>query len=231
MGTVAGRGSWVAGAVVALLCSSARAQLVETSIEPVGVGDWTATAARTVGSGNSVLQAEAGWPGIGFTWLKGMDERSDLGLHIALNYGFEGTSSTATGFNLAVPYRRTLGTMGDTAFAFEMQPGISIYKNNDVNNNGVLFGVGGPIGVVAGFHVSPPLTLDLAAEVPVLISFSNPAGFLFGPQFGGGGEYLIDRNLAITARLRIGPRFALDSAGTAAQTGFVTLIGLAYNAR
>jgi hypothetical protein len=173
-----------------------------------------------------VLQAEAGWPGIGFTWLKGMDERSDLGLHVALNYGFEGTSNTATGFNLAIPYRRTLGTMGDTAFAFEMQPGISIYSNN-----GVLFGVGGPIGVVAGFHVSPPLTLDLAAEVPVLISFSNPAGFLFGPQFGGGGEYLIDRNLAITARLRIGPRFALDSAGSAAQTGFVTLIGLAYNAR
>jgi hypothetical protein len=227
MGTVARRMSWAAGGLVALFCcASAQAQLVETSIQPVGVGDWSATAGRTVGSGNSVLQAEAGWPGIGFTWLKGMDERTDLGLHIGLNYGFEGTSNTATGFNLAVPYRRTLGSMGDTTFAFEMQPGISIYSNN-----GAMVGVGGPIGVVAGFHVSPPLTLDLAADVPVLLSFSHPTGFLFGPQFGGGGEYLIDRNLAITARLRIGPRFALDSSGTASETGFVTLIGLAYNAR
>ena len=227
MGTVARRGGWLPGAMIALLCSSARAQLVETSIEPIGVGDWTATAARTVGSGNSVLQAEAGWPGIGFTWLKGMDERSDLGLHIGLNYSFEGTSNSATGFNFAVPYRRTLGTMGDTAFAFEMQPGLSIYSNK----GSALVGIGGPVGVVAGFHVSQPLTLDLAADIPVLLSFTNPTGFLFGPQFGGGGEYLIDRNLAITARVRVGPRFAFDSSGSAAQTGFVTLIGLAYNAR
>src|SRR5437763_17152511 len=120
----------------------ARAQ-IETSVSPFGDANWTATAGRTVGAGNSVLQAEAGWPGIGFTYLKGLDERSDVGFHIAFNYGFEGTSSSATGVNLAVPYRRTLADSGDTAIAFEMAPGLSIYKNN-----GALVGVGGPIGVV-----------------------------------------------------------------------------------
>ena len=60
---------------------------------------------------------------------------------------------------------------------------------------------------------------------------ANPAGFVFGPQLGGGGEYLIDNNLAITARVRVGPQFALDSSGTGHQTAFTTLIGLAYNAR
>ena len=203
----------------------ARAQ-IETTLSPVGDANWSATAGRTAGAGNAVLQAEAGWPGIGFTYLKGLDERSDIGFHIALNYGLEGTSSSATGVNLAIPYRRTLADSGDTAIAFEVQPGLSIYSNN-----GAMVGIGGPIGVVAGFHVSPPLTLDIAADVPVLVSFSNPTGFLFGPQFGGGGEYLIDRNLAVTARLRVGPRFALDSSGTTSQTGFVTVIGLAYNAR
>jgi hypothetical protein len=84
---------------------------------------------------------------------------------------------------------------------------------------------------VAGFQVSPRVTLDVGADVPVLVSFSNPAGFLFGPQFGGGGEYLIDRNLAVTARLRVGPEFAFASSGNATQTGFATMIGLAYNAR
>ena len=35
----------------------------------------------------------------------------------------------------------------------------------------------------------------------------------------------------VTARVRVGPQFALDSAGTGHQTTFTTLIGLAYNAR
>lgn len=220
-------GSAAIAALAVLLFSSAAHAQIETTISPVGESSaWSATAGRTAGTGNSVLQAEAGWPGIGFTWLKGIDERSDYGLHVGFNYGFEGTSNTVTGFNLAVPYRRTLASSGDTAIAFETQPGISIYSNH-----GALVGIGGPIGVVAGLQVSPQLTLDLAADVPVLISFSNPAGVLFGPQFGGGGEYFVDRNLAVTARLRVGPRFALDSSGTGTQTGFVTLIGLAYNAQ
>jgi hypothetical protein len=205
---------------------ASRAQLVETSVEPTPSGDWTATAGRTAGSGNVVLQAEAGWPGIGLTYLKGLDERSDIGVHLGLNYGFEGTTNAVTGVNVAIPYRRTLVSDGDTTLAFQMQPGISVY-----GNKGVLFGIGGPLGVVAGFHVSPPLTLDVGADIPVLLSFSNPAGFMFGPQLGGGAEYLIDRNLAVTARIRVGPQFAATSSGTASQTAFVTLIGLAYNAR
>ena len=221
------KGSWAVGTLVAaFFCPAVARAQIETSISPVGDADWSATAGRTAGAGNAVLQAEAGWPGIGFTYLKGLDERSDVGFHFALNYGFEGTSASATGVNLAIPYRRTLTANGDTALAFEMQPGLSIYSHN-----GALVGVGGPIGVVAGFHVSPPLTLDVAADVPVLVSFSNPAGFLFGPEFGGGGEYLIDRNLAVTARIRVGPQFSLDSSGTSSQTGFRTVIGLAYNAR
>jgi hypothetical protein len=217
---------WMAG-VLALVAWPAvsRAQVVETSVVPIGDANWSATAGRTVGNGNSVLQAEAGWPGISFNYLRGVDERTDLGFHVGFNYGFEGTTNSVTGINLAVPYRHTLAT-GDVDVAFQMQPGISFY-----GNDGLLFGIGGPIGVVAGFRVSEPLTLNVAAEVPVLISFSNPAGFMFGPQFGGGAEYLIDRNLAVTARLRIGPQFGLTSAGTESQTGFITLVGLAYNTR
>jgi hypothetical protein len=216
----------VAAAALALLWPGAARAQVETSFTPTGDTNWSATAGRTAGDGNAILQAEAGWPGIGFTWLKGVNERTDLGLHVGFNYGFEGTANSVVGFNLAVPYRHTLGSMGDTTFAFQAQPGISLY-----GNDGVLFGIGGPIGIVAGFKVTPQMTLDLGADVPVLISFTNPTGFLVGPQFGGGGEYLIDRNLAVTARVRIGPQFALDSAGTGAQTGFTTLVGLAYNAR
>lgn len=222
------RSGWMAACAAALaLPLAARAQLVETTISPAGDGNWSATAGRTAGLNNTVLQAEAGWPGIGFTYLKGVDERTDVGFHVGFNYGLEGTTNSTAGINLAVPFRHTLGSMGDTTFAFETMPGLSIYGNN----GGVLVGVGGPIGVVAGFRIDPQLTLDVAADVPVLVAFSNPAGFLFGPQFGGGGEYLIDKNLAVTARFRVGPEFALNSAGTGRQTSFQTLIGLAYNTR
>jgi opacity protein-like surface antigen len=205
---------------------AAQAQLVETSI-PVSGENWSATAGRTVGAGSSVLQAEAGWPGMGFTYLHGNDATTDIGLHVGFNWGLEGTTNTTAGLNVAVPYRHTLGFMGDTAIAFETQPGLSMYGNN----GGVLVGVGGPIGAVIGFKVSPLLTLDAAADVAVLWSFSNPAGFLFGPQVGGGAEYLLDPNLALTARVRIGPEFAFDTAGHGSQTAFQTLIGLAYNMR
>jgi hypothetical protein len=189
--------------------------------------NWSATAGRTIGQGNSALQAEAGWPGIGFTYLNGIDSQSDIGLHLGFHYGLEGTTNTTAGVNLAVPYRRTLGGIGDTAIAFETQPGLDLYGNN----GGLLFGVGGPLGVVVGFKLSPQVTLDAAADVNVLWSFSNPAGFLFGPQVGGGGEYLIDPNLAVTARVRVGPEFALDTAGHGSQTAFQTLLGLAWNMR
>jgi hypothetical protein len=214
---------WVA---LALLCAGGARAQIETSFETGTGSDWSATAGRTVGSGNSVLQVEAGWPGIGFTYLHGANETTDLGFHVGLNYGFEGTTNTLAGVNFAVPYRHMLGQTGDTTFTFRADPGISIY-----GNHGALVGVGGPIGVVVGFHVDPRLTLSAGADVPVLVSFSNPAGFVFGPQAGGGGEYLIDRNLALTARFRVGPQFALNSSGTGHQTAFTTLIGLAYNTR
>ena len=230
MGMRAARtGSFLAGAVAAAALFApgrARAQLIETSIEPAGTA-WSATAGRTVGNGNSVLQAEVGWPGVGFTYLHGANETTDVGFHVGFNYGFEGTANSVAGVNLAVPYRHLLGTIGDTSIAFRADPGLSIYGNKGA----ALVGVGGPIGVVAGFRIDPRLTLDVGADVPVLLSFSNPAGFVFGPQFGGGGEYLVENNLAVTARVRVGPQFALDSAGTAHETAFTTLVGLAYNTR
>src|SRR2546430_1634063 len=107
----------------ALVATGARAQLVETSINATGDNNWSATAGRTVGNGNSVLQAEVGWPGVGFTYLKGANETSDIGFHVGFNYGFEGTTNTVVGLNLAVPYRHLLGMVGDTAIAFRTDPG------------------------------------------------------------------------------------------------------------
>lgn len=216
----------VAALSALLLAGAARAQ-IETPIATSANGDWSATAGRTVGDGNSVLQAEAGWPGIGFTYLHGANETTDIGFHVGLNYGFEGTTDQLTGFNLAVPYRHVLGQSGNATLALRADPGLSIYGNH----GSALVGVGGPVGIVAGFQVDPRLTLSLGVDVPVLLSFANPTGFYFGPQAGAGGEYYIERNLAFTARFRVGPEFALNSSGTGHQAAFTMLVGLAYNTR
>src|SRR2546421_10504471 len=107
------------------LSAPSRAQLVETRIQPStdANANWSATAGQTAGAGNAVLQFEAGWPGIGFTYLKGLDERSDVGFHIGVNYGIEGTTTTLARVNLAVPYRPPLAATRDTALALPMQPG------------------------------------------------------------------------------------------------------------
>src|SRR5262249_14941918 len=122
------RGLWVAaisGTLALVWPRASPAQIAETSIEPTpGDVSWTATAGRTAGKGNVVLQAEAGWPGIGLTYLKGLDERSDIGVHLGLNYGLEGTTNAVNGVNVAIPYRRTIADWGDTTMAFRMDPGI-----------------------------------------------------------------------------------------------------------
>lgn len=220
-------GAWLIGGIVALVVAlPARAQ-VQTSVPFGGDSSWTATAGRTVGNGNGVVHLEAGWPGLGVTYLHGLDERTDAGFHVGYNYGFEGTANRVMGLNVAVPLRRVLGKSGTTTFSFRADPGLSVYGNNGA----ALVGVGGPIGVVAGFRVDPRLTLDAGADLPVLFSFTNPAGVLFGPQVGAGAEYLVDRNVALTLRARVGPEFAVAPRGSGSQLGFTTLVGVAYNTR
>jgi hypothetical protein len=188
---------------------------------------WSATAARTAGRGNNLLQVEAGWPGIGFTYQRGLDSRSDFGARVSFLYSFEGTTNSRTGVQLQTPYRRML-TSGETAnITFHFDPGVTVHSGS----GGTLVGVGGPIGVLAGWDVSPWTSVDVGVDFPILFSFSNPAGVWFGPMLGGGLEYAIDRNLHVTLRVRMGPDFSLGSGQSGSQFAFLSLIGLAYNMR
>ena len=226
--------AWCAAAVLVLAAGAARAQVDQYpgtagTIIPIGDTTWSATAGRTVGSGNSVVQAEAGWPGISFTYLHGANERTDFGARINFNYGFMNTTNSLTGVDLQVPYRyrMTDNPSGGINVVLQASPGISLYSNN----GSTLFGVGGPLGIVAGTRVGDSLTLSAGADIPVLLSFTNPFGVVFGPLFGVGGEYMVDRNLMVTARVRLGPEISLDHTGSNAQFGLQTLIGVAYNMR
>ena len=189
--------------------------------------DWTATAARTVGAGANVIQAEGGWPGISVGLLHGYDDRTDIGARVAFNYSFYGTTNTATGVDLTIPIRRRL-TLSDTHgfdIGVHAAPGIALY-----GNNGTLFGVELPVGIVAGYRIDPRTTFTLGADMPVLLSFTNPFGLLFGPLIGVGGEYKLQDNLAATLQFRVGPEFYIEH-NPSTHFAFQTLIGVAYALR
>ena len=226
--------AWWSAAALLVAAGSGRAQVeaypgTSGTIIPIGEAGWSATAGRTVGSGNNVLQTEAGWPGISFTYLHGADERSDWGARVNLNYKFLNTDRNLTGVDLQVPvrYRLTDNPGAGVSVALQASPGVTVYSNN----GSTLFGVGGPFGVVVGTRISDSVTLDAGVDIPVLFSITNPFGVVFGPLIGVGGEYFVDRNLAVTARIRVGPEVSLDHTGSNSQVGVQTLIGVAYNMR
>jgi hypothetical protein len=221
---------WLPGvrllSVAALVCSAGAAR---AQTETAG-NDWTATAARTVPPGQNVLQLEAGWPGVSLAFLHGQTRSSDIGGRLSFLYGFEGTTRTIAGLQFQVPYRRLLGAGDFASLAVHVDPGFTVYWHN-ADRGGTEVGIGGPIGLVAGFRVDSRLTLEAGIDFPVLLSFIHPLGLFLGPQVGGGAEYHIDPNLAVTFRARFGPNFAAANGDTSTNFAFSTLLGLAYNMR
>ena len=218
------------GALALLVGAAARAQVGEVGVGLNSSTAWSATAGQTVGAGNGLVMGEVGWPGISVQYSRGLDDRTDLGFKASFLYGFEGTTNGLVGLNLAVPYKRNLYTNGGLAIAGHIDPGVSFYGNRGPET-GNLWGVGGPVGFVLGVRLNDRLTLDAIGDVPVLVSFSNPVGIMFGPQVGLGAEYKLDKDLAVTFRSRFGPEFAVVSGGSQSQLAFQTLLGLAYNTR
>jgi hypothetical protein len=222
------RGIVVCGVAGALLFAAPIAGAQVSRGFPAGPsdGDWSATQARTVGAGNSVLTGEAGWPGMAAQYLYGLDPSTDIGARVAFNYGFMNTTIGLAGVDLQVPVRRFLATSGSLDIEAHASPGLTFYGNHGA----MLFGIGGPIGALAAFRVDPRLTIDVAGDVPVLLSLTNPAALFFGPLVGAGAEYQLEKNLSLTAKVRVGPEFAIGN-GSGSRFAFQTIAGVAYGLR
>ena len=86
-----------------------------------------------------------------------------------------------------------------------------------------------PVGLEFGFPITPVLRANASFDLPFWITFNpSPVEGFIPILFGGGVEYLLQHNLALTARLKMGPTI-----GTASRTQntFFTLyllMGFAY---
>jgi hypothetical protein len=232
------RGVILAVVATFLAAPMARAQVSRTFPSSTSSdSDWSATAARTVGAGHDVVTAEAGWPDIAAEYLHGLDARTDVGARVAFDYGFMNTTIGLAGVDLQVVGRRFLMTSGQFDIEAHARPGLTFYGNNGE----ALFGLSAPVGVLAAYRVDPRLTVDAGVDVPILLSFTNPFGVIVGPLVGGGVEYRLERNLSLTAKVRVGPEVSLESTktdtqgnqigGVTGRFGFQTLVGVAYGLR
>lgn len=221
------RGIVCAALGVLVAAPMARAQ-VSRSFPGGSSVDWSATQGRTVGNGQNVLTGEAGWPGIAVQYLHGIDDLTDAGVRFQFNYGFANTTNSLTGVDLQVPIRRYLTrTSGGLDVEGHVLPGLTFYGNN----GSTLFGLLAPVGITAAMKMDSKFTVSAGADVPIMLSITNPFGLVFGPLVGVGGEFKVDRDLAVNAKMRVGPEFAFQTGGASSDLGFQAVVGVAYAMR
>lgn len=204
---------WMA-LLVGLVARNARAQ------------DWSAMSGQTLGSGAGMIWGQFGWPGISADLAYGTSPTLDLGGRFTFNYGEEGITDTGVlGLKFQFTLRAQLVRKPKFDLALRFDPGLLLYFPSNTTVVGMTF----PVGLEFGFPISPVFRANASFDLPFWITFNpSPAEGFIPILFGGGVEYLMQRDLALTARLKMGPTIAT---GNRTRNAFFTLyflFGIAY---
>lgn len=190
-----------------------------------GAQGWSAQAGETIGTGGGLFWAQFGWPGISADLAYGVSPTLDLGGRFSFNYGEEGLTDTSVlGLKFQFTLRTRLVHKPKFDLALRFDPGLLLYFPSSTTTVGMTF----PIGLEAGFPITPHLRLSGTFDLPFWVTFNSPARFFAPILFGGGVEYLVQRDLAITFRLKMGPTVG---SGNSTRNTFFTLyllFGFAY---
>ena len=224
------RGAFLIGlalllAAPAQAASRSRSDDIESS-EPVirsgGARGGSVLDGRTVGTGSDVFHLEAGWPGLTVSYLHGAADRFDLGLRLSLNYGYEGYPrlSGTPGVKLQAALRVGLFDAGKLGLALSFSPGILYYAFPGSTTVGFTM----PLALGLNLAVSDALNLGAGLDVPLWITFGPLSSVTVPLLFGVGLEYFLDRNFALTFRMRVGP--AINSLSRA-ELAFTSHVGIA----
>ena len=194
-----------AALALALTVFAARTAAAQTV--PAGSpGHWSVSTGETVSTGSDAFRFDLGWPGIGFTYLHGLSDRTDVGAQFDLLYGWENTDRSKFGFGFGVPLRLVVNRKDKVTIGLHVDPGIRVYTGNNVTG-GTDFFLRFPVGGMLGIQINPELRLAAAIDLNMAIQFANTAFFEVGPQFGFDAEYAVDRNLRVGINGRFGPQF------------------------
>ena len=185
---------------------------------------WSAMSGETIGTGGAMVWGQAGWPGISADLAWGTSPTLDLGGRFTFNYGEEGITDTGVvGLKFQFTLRTQLLRKPKYDLALRFDPGLLLY----FPSNRTIVGLTFPVGLELGFPISPVVRVNGSFDLPFWITFSPSPTQAFIPiLFGGGVEYLVEKDLALTARLKMGPTIATYS-GHAYFTLYF-LLGVAY---
>jgi hypothetical protein len=204
---------WMA-LLVGLGTGSARAQ------------EWSAMSGQTLGSGAGMIWGQFGWPGISADLAYGVSPTLDLGGRFTFNYGEEGITDTGVlGLKFQFTLRGQLINKPKFDMALRFDPGLLLYFPSNTTVVGMTF----PVGLEFGFPITPVFRANASFDLPFWITFSpSPVVGYIPILFGGGVEYLVQRDLALTARLKMGPTIVTRSTTRNAFFTLYFLFGIAY---
>ena len=188
-------------------------------------GHWTVDSAETVGAGNNVVRGQVGFPGLWADIIHGVDPTLEIGGRLQLNYGVEGLTD-ATHFEMALNFllRKQFVDNGKFKFAGTFNPGILFYTAFSTTTFGITFPVEGQFGI----PIDPKVTLNASFGLPMWVTFGSASAFYLPIMFGGGVEYLLEPNVALTFKLRLGPTIAFANGTSASSFTLNALFGAAY---
>lgn len=189
---------------------------------PVPEKRWTVDSGNTVGAGANVFAGAVGYPGVDLRLLHGLDATTDVNARVGINYAFEGiTRGTRFEFTAQVGIRKELMVLGNNMkLAGTFDPGILVASSPGE------FGLKIPFGLQLGIPLSPEFMLNASFDLPLFFTFGDFSAFYIPLLFGVGGEYLIQPNLAITGKLKLGPTFGTN--GFPTSFTLYALFGAAY---
>ena len=214
--------SAVSWSAVLTVCVAGAARAQADVVSSTGSHRWSVQSAETVGPGANVGVFQAGFPGVDLMLIHGLDQTTDVNAHVGLNYAFEGlTTNSRFEFTAQVGIRKELLTFGgNVKMSGRFDPGIIIAASPGQ------FGLKIPLGLELGIPLSSVMIFNASFDLPMYFTFGDFNAFYIPLLFGGGVEYLIQPNLAITGKVKVGPTFVTNGGGT--NFTLYVLAGVAY---
>jgi hypothetical protein len=184
-------------------------------------GDASLLSGRTLGTGEVMIAAFAGWPGAFVQLELAPSSIFNIGIRAGFLYG-SGLMGLVTGYGgeLAVPMRIHVFGERDVDIAIHVQPVVSLGSGTLFGEQGIFgdhFGYGArlDLGARMGWEVDPRLTFVFGVDGGVGFSGVDPSGpSAIGMILGVlGAEVLVARDFMLFVEAQGGYGFAPDRAG------------------
>ena len=163
---------------------------------------WTVDSGETVGAGSNVLRGQVGFPGFAGDFIHGLDPTyRHRRAHLAelRRRGHDQRRYSAFEFKIELTLRKQFMDNGKLKLAGTFDPGFLLFIERR-SPTGLTF----PIGVQFGIPIDDKFTVERLVRHPVYgVTFGTSAVPL-PLLFGGGVEYLLEPNLALTVQAEDG---------------------------